>query len=170
MADATKDVFDELFVISDLHLGGQDEPTLFDAKEQFSNWMQSTVLPRCVADRHVGLVINGDMFDFLAERGAKYFDPPAARGAVSRIAADPHYKPVFDDLKTFLDRPNTRLAITLGNHDLELCDSGVRAAVEQVLNQPGNRNDRIAWRLESRGYRCKVSSKRVVCRHGNEGI
>ena len=169
MADAKKNVFDELFVISDLHLGGEEEPTLFAAGSEFKNWMNRTVLPRCGDQRHVGLVINGDMFDFLAERGARYFDPLAARGAVSRIAADPRYKPVFDQLKTFLDRPNTRLAITLGNHDLELCDSGVRGAVESVLKQTANSNSRIAWALESQGYSCRVGSKRVLCRHGNEG-
>lgn len=169
MADATKNVFDDLFVISDLHLGGEDDPTLFAAGDRFKNWMQTKVLPLCGSGRHVGLVINGDMFDFLAERGTKYFDPSAARGAVSRIAADQRYQPVFDQLRVFLEHPKTRLAITLGNHDLELCDSGVRRAVESVLKPTANPDSRIAWALESQGYSCRVGSKRVLCRHGNEG-
>ena len=173
MADATKNVFDELFVISDLHLGGEEEPTLVAAGSEFKNWMNRTVLPRCGDQRHVGLVINGDMFDFLAERGARYFDPLAASSAVQRIAKDQRFQPVIAGLRKFLKRENTRLAITLGNHDLELCDRDVQQAVATVLGQANQanaspENRRINWALEADGYSCQVGNKRVLCRHGNE--
>lgn len=109
MADTQLDQFDELFVISDLHLGDAEFPTLFDASKKFRAWMTNCVLVKCRDQRRVGLVINGDMFDFLAEPGATYFNPQAAKSAVGRIAADNRYQQVFESLQSFLNKKTRRL-------------------------------------------------------------
>lgn len=176
MADTQLDQFDDLFVISDLHLGGSDSPTLFDAGEKFTDWMTNCVLVQCRDQRSLGLVINGDMFDFLAEPGATYFNPQAAQSAVGRIAADNRYQPVFKSLKSFLNSNNakTQLAITLGNHDLELCDKDVQRAVETSLglkpqSQLPPEQQKLRWSLTADGYRCRVGKRVVLCQHGNAG-
>src|SRR5258707_670076 len=74
----------------------------------------------------VALVINGDMVDFLAEPGAKAFDPDGAIQKLDRIAGDIAFAPVWKALRKLVRTKGRRLIITLGNHDVELALPWVR--------------------------------------------
>ena len=57
------DDFDELYVISDLHIGGQPGFQIFDQGDLLSRFIDYVT----ARPGKVGLVINGDSVDFLAE-------------------------------------------------------------------------------------------------------
>ena len=87
-------LFDELSIVSDLHLGGADGFQIFDRGALAAAFIDSlTAKP---SKRRVGLVINGDLVDFLAEPNATWFDPEGATGKLERIVADPAFSPVFE--------------------------------------------------------------------------
>ena len=65
--------YDELHVISDLHIGGTKGFQAFDAVAELSALVR--YLRDRPSERSVCLVINGDMIDFLAEPNPCYFGP-----------------------------------------------------------------------------------------------
>src|SRR5579871_5685593 len=110
--------FDELYVISDLHMGGEPGRQIF---------RQGTLLGKFIdhltardSGLKVGLCINGDTVDFLAEPDASVLDPKGAVKKLRRIIGDPSFKAVWEALGRFVRTANRRLILTLGNHDLEL--------------------------------------------------
>jgi len=129
--------FDEIFVISDLHLGGVPGHRIF------ANQPELLLLLDHVRQRpgklRVGLVINGDLVDFLAEPKARYLDPEGATERLDRIRNDATFRPIFDSFAALVQTPNRFLAITLGNHDLELALPHVRLHLTQLLC--GDRED-----------------------------
>ncbi len=158
--------FDELYAISDLHMGGVQGSQIFGSQREL------VALIDYVRDRpaaKVALVINGDSVDFLAEPGAKYFDPHGANDKLDRIVQDATFKPVFDALSLFVARMNRQLIFTLGNHDIELALPWVREHLIEILT----RNDeaakgRITLSFDGAGYACTVRGSSVLCVHGNE--
>ncbi len=133
-----------IYVISDLHLGGESEP----GSRGFRICTQESHLAafiRSLAESQepaVELVINGDSVDFLAERspgapnGWKPFHYPEEHAVqlLDRIAA--RSAAVFDALKRFL-RNGRRLVILPGNHDIELHLPKVRARLRQHVGANG---------------------------------
>ena len=101
--------FQELSVISDLHMGGEKR----DGKN-FQIFKQGDVLGKLITglankkNGKIGLVINGDMVDFLAEPNPKYFDPDGAIAKLDRIADDASFKPVWMALKNFVAQSDRR--------------------------------------------------------------
>ncbi|MCY2966505.1 MAG: metallophosphoesterase [Planctomycetota bacterium] len=130
--------FDELYVISDLHMGGKAGFQLFNQGKLLSRWIDS--LAAVPAAKRVALVINGDMVDFLAEPDATYFDPRGAVNKLNRIAGDSAFKPVFDSLAKFTGVKNRHLVVTLGNHDLELMLPNVQTQFLSLLTGGNVRN------------------------------
>jgi UDP-2,3-diacylglucosamine pyrophosphatase LpxH len=160
-------LFDEVQVISDLHLGGVSGRQIFDQGVTAAALIQQlTAQP---AKRKIGLVINGDLVDFLAEPGAIWFDPEGAVSRLERIVADPAFAPVFEALSALVKKPGRQLVITLGNHDLELALPWVRERLLEILSA-GNEaaRSRITLAFDGAGYRCQVGSASVLCVHGNE--
>ena len=162
--------FDDVFVISDLHLGGREGFQVFDQGEllaAFINFLRE--LPK---KRRVALVINGDMVDFLAERpggSGRYFAPEGAVGEMERIAADPSFLPVWKALAAFCRRPGRRLVVTLGNHDLELALPWVRTRLVDLLTGGhASARGRFLLSLGPEGFLCRVGGRRVLAVHGNE--
>jgi UDP-2,3-diacylglucosamine pyrophosphatase LpxH len=159
--------FKELHVVSDLHLGGSAGFQIFDNGERFERMVDS--LRAHVPTERVGIVINGDFVDFLAEPGGTYFDPHTAVRKLNRIAEDPGFVPVWRALRKFVRTPNRVLAITLGNHDLELALPWIR---EELLNLLAANDDsargRIHFAFDGAGFSCTVGPARVLCVHGNE--
>jgi hypothetical protein len=86
--------FDELHVVSDLHLGGKPGFQIFGSTAELA-WLIDDLRQRPPAGR-TGLVINGD-FDFLAQAAALPFDPEGAADKLASIANDPAFLPVFDE-------------------------------------------------------------------------
>jgi UDP-2,3-diacylglucosamine pyrophosphatase LpxH len=159
--------FEELHVVSDLHLGGQsEERQIFNQGESFAALVKE-LLHRTPESQ--GLVINGDLVDFLAEPDAVYFDPAGAAGKLDRIIRDPSFVPVWDALREFVKPENRQLIITLGNHDLELALPWVRQhLLAELTRDCPTARDRITLAFVKWGYSCRVGNASVRCVHGNE--
>ncbi len=160
--------FDGVHVVSDLHLGGgSPERQIFDQAKEFGQ-LVAWLLKKPKGEQHA-LVINGDLVDFLAEPNATYFDPAGASAKLDRIFRDPSFVPVWDALKEFVGTENRSLAITLGNHDLELDLPWVREQLLQELSGgDAAARGRVTLAFEADGYACRVGGADILCVHGNE--
>jgi UDP-2,3-diacylglucosamine pyrophosphatase LpxH len=98
--------FDEVHVISDLHLGGEKGFQIFGSTAELVAFIDH--LATAEAKKDIALVINGDFVDFLAESPAAYFDPAHAEDKLTRVMADDTFAPIFKGLQKFL-RANSAL-------------------------------------------------------------
>lgn len=159
--------FDELYVISDLHLGGPSDFQIFNSGSELAALINH--LRGAPASKKVALLINGDFVDFLAEQPAAHFDPAGAIAKLNRIVEDPSFKPVFKALKQFTATKNRTLVLTLGNHDLELALPWVRARLLEILTDGKEASyGRIILAFDGAGFPCRVGGATVLCVHGNE--
>jgi len=159
--------FDELHVISDLHLGGEEGFQIFNAGAE-AQWLIDRLATES-PDRKIALLINGDLVDFLAERPAQYFDPGNAVTKLNRIARDRSFEPVWQALKRFTQKKNRWLIINLGNHDVELALPWVRSCLLDVLAGAGEAaRGRVVLSFDGAGFLCKVGNATILCVHGNE--
>jgi len=135
----------EVYLISDLHLGGV-QPATSDPDDRgfrictHGNELAQFVTALAARPAPVELIINGDMVDFLAEENpAGGWDPfttdqqEAARKLDSIIDRD---KAFFAALGEFLERDH-RLVILLGNHDVELALPAVRRRFGERIGLTG---------------------------------
>ncbi len=164
-------VVDEAYVISDLHLGGECPFQIFREGDTLAGWIDGLSDDEPVGRRRA-LVINGDFVDFLAEKTPRHFDTEGAVAKLRRIVSDAAFAPVFAALSRFMARPTHLLAITIGNHDVELALPWVRQVLEQVLcaGQASNMS-RLIWSLQGEGLLLRIGSDagpRILCVHGNE--
>ncbi|GEO04982.1 hypothetical protein AAE02nite_26460 [Adhaeribacter aerolatus] len=159
--------YDELYVISDLHLGGQTGFQIFDAGASLQKFVEQ--LRDKAPEKAIALLINGDLVDFLAEKPALPFDPIDAISKLDRIMKDPAFEMVWLALQQFVVVSNRFLIINLGNHDLELALPWVRTHLLHKL-APENEaaRSRITLSFEGTGYACRVGAAQVLCVHGNE--
>ena len=161
--------FQELNVISDLHMGGEKR-----LDKNFQIFKQGDVLGKLITglgkkkNGQIGLVINGDMVDFLAEPNPKYFDPDGAIEKLDRISKDDSFRPVWDALRFFVAQPDRQLIITLGHHDLELSLPWVREHLLQMLAANEEQRRRITLAFDGCGFLAQVGSAKVLCVHGND--
>jgi UDP-2,3-diacylglucosamine pyrophosphatase LpxH len=158
--------FNELYSVSDLHMGGaQSGSQIFNSGLELAGLIEFLrTKPGMVA-----LVINGDMVDFLAEPGAKAFDPDGAIQKLDRIAGDAAFAPVWKALKKFARTKGRRLIITLGNHDLELALPWVREhLLELIAGDDDAARGRVVLAFDGTGFLCRVGNATVLCLHGNE--
>ncbi|WP_162054682.1 metallophosphoesterase [Pontibacter pamirensis] len=160
--------FEELYAISDLHLGGTRGFQIFNAAAELKSLVQH-LRTSVNQKKKVGLVINGDFVDLLAENQPVYFDPVNAVDKLKRIAEDDAFAPVFEALKEFAATKNRFLILNLGNHDLELALPWVRECLLKLLTG-GNElaRGRITFAFDGTGYLCMVGKALVLCVHGNE--
>lgn len=159
--------FDEIHVVSDLHLGGEPGRQIFKGADILAALIESL---RAQPDgKKIALVINGDFVDFLAEPDARAFDPSGAIAKLRRIRNDPVLKPVFDALAAFVACPGRELVVVLGNHDLELSLPDLREELVDLLSgADGAAAGRIRFSLEGAGFVAEVGGARVLCVHGND--
>lgn len=164
--------FDELYVISDLHLGGAAGFQIFDQAHELRAFLDSLAKganAKSAAEKSVALVINGDLVDFLADEKASAFDPEGAVGKLETIFKEKAFLPVWDGLRVFVKTPGRTLVITLGNHDVELALPWVRERlIFELANDDEAARGRIVLAFDGSGFRCKVRNTRVLCVHGNE--
>lgn len=159
--------FDELHVISDLHLGGVKPFQIFGSTPELKALIRH--LMKGAPDKKVGLLINGDFIDFLAEEPSAYFDPDRAIGKLDRILCDPTFKPIFDALREFVRTNNRTLVVNLGNHDLELALPWVREyLIQSICGDNLEAVGRLRIVLDGTGVLCEVGKARALCLHGNE--
>lgn len=165
------DHYDDLYVLSDLHLGGKGKFQIFRQTD-----LLRVTIDKIAADEpgsRVGLVLCGDVVDFLAETPFRYFDAEKADEKLWRIAVkDPSFKPVFDALCAFVRTPGRVLTVVLGNHDVELALPRVRETLLSILTGgDAAARGRIRLAFDGAGYRCSVHGEQVLCFHGerNDG-
>jgi UDP-2,3-diacylglucosamine pyrophosphatase LpxH len=158
---------DTLHVISDLHLGGEEGFQIFRCGKEFER-LTETIISEAEAGS-VGLVVNGDFVDFLAESSAEFFAIYSAEAKLKRILADPAFAPVTTGLRRLLSTPNVVVAINLGNHDLELALPWVRRCLTTLLTEDDPvRRGRLVLAFDGVGIRCMVGIATILCLHGNE--
>ena len=103
--------FDELYFISDLHLGGAPGCQVFNQGAKLAAFI------RYIAERdpgrHVVLVLGGDIIDFLAF-DAPYLKPgDQALRLLEQVLADSEFKQIFEALAGFLRRAEKESASQL---------------------------------------------------------
>jgi len=160
--------FDELYVVSDLHLGGKAGFQIFDQGvllAEFISW-----LAKQSPDRSIALVLNGDVVDFLAEEPGAYLDPVGAIEKLERIfVKDAAFSPVAKALARFVRADRRTLVIVVGNHDVELALPPVHEWLAQLLSDgDASARGRIRFAVDGAGFPCAIGTKRVLCVHGNE--
>ena len=157
----------ELQVVSDLHLGGQQGFQIFGSTQELV-WLINSVRTSATVGS-AALLINGDFIDFLAEEPALGFDPAGAPAKIARVLADATFAPVFAALHDLLATPDRLLIINLGNHDLELALPAARDLLTLALcGSDAAARTRLLWVTDGTGVRCLVGSTSVLCLHGNE--
>lgn len=159
--------FDELYVVSDLHMGGTAGHQMFNSGKELARLIR--YLKARPPESRVALLIDGDFVDFLAEPDAKHFDPEGAVRKLNRITEDSAFKEVFEALRGFANTSNRRLIINLGNHDLELALPWAHTRLLEILTGGDEAAcARITCSFEGTGFPCKVGNATVLCVHGNE--
>src|SRR5262249_39609660 len=151
-----------LFVISDLHLGGEEGFQMCSEKgrqrlEEFLRWVGT----QRADSRATRLVIAGDIVDFLAERDASgafsafNLDEETALGKLNRILK--RTDAIWAALAQ-LARDGVGLTALLGNHDLELSFPALRARLVEKLG-----GARVDYVYDNEAF----TAGRLLVEHGN---
>ena len=124
-----------LFVISDLHLGGELGFQICspDGQARLADFIRYVAAQK-TDYQDVHLVLNGDIVDFLAEQEFSSFtnDDAAARAKLATIIGNT--RQVWDSLR-HLVAAGTRLTVMLGNHDIELSLPGARKLLMDTIGE-----------------------------------
>jgi UDP-2,3-diacylglucosamine pyrophosphatase LpxH len=161
------DQLDQLHVVSDLHFGGEPGRQIFDQGDLLAATIDA--LRERPAALRIGLVLNGDIVDFLAAPGAAYLDPFGAAAKLEAILRDPAFSPVFAALARFVRTERRLLVLALGNHDVELGLPDVEARLlAELCGGDAAARGRVRLALDGTGYACLVGGRRVLAVHGNE--
>lgn len=166
--------YDELYVVSDLHMGGTK-----NADRDFQIFNRGARLGKLIT--HLGeqrpkdnicLALNGDIIDSLAEdqiQGYVALDHELAQRILERIYQDPSFTPVWNALEKFIKKPKRHLIFIVGNHDIEFSLPGVEASIRHHLTGDDvEAKSRLVFSTHGSGFACTVGDKRVFCTHGNE--
>jgi len=167
MSDFILSRFDELYVVSDIHMGGPPNFQILKQGLRLGTLIRqlATVRP----GERVGLVLNGDVVDSLAEEIDGYVAMDEAPQMMERIYKDPAFAPIWDGLAAFVREPGRRLVIVLGNHDIEMVLPSVESSIRtRLAGNDDGAHGRIAFATQGMGFACLVGHARVFCTHGNE--
>jgi UDP-2,3-diacylglucosamine pyrophosphatase LpxH len=159
------------FIISDLHLGQNDDFDIFKAvgkEEAFDAFLKF-----CASQEGpVELVINGDFVDFLQLKPWDAYAKPSAAKDIAvekaRAIAAGHAR-VFKALGTFLSDPKHRLVVLLGNHDVELAYDEVWAIIRDAIIGSTPAKGILEFKSRVTQYNFTVDGVRVHVQHGNIG-
>ena len=131
MLEGSFSCYDELYVVSDIHMGGRPGFQILKESKRLASFVRS--LGRKRPDGRVALVLNGDIIDSLAEDIGGYIAADDAMAMMTRLFNDPTFSPVWEALKYFVSRPGRSLIIVVGNHDIEVALPSVQKAIETRL-------------------------------------
>jgi UDP-2,3-diacylglucosamine pyrophosphatase LpxH len=182
------DQYDELYVVSDLHLGGYTRDggaggprnlRMFHETAALT-WLIGQLITRSQAAEGgaIGLVLNGDIVDFLAFEDATELNIDGAVAAIDRLlptrdgAGEDEQAEIWRSLARYVSAPGKRrreLIMSIGNHDVELALPAVQHRLLEFLTG-GDRDlrSRVTFVVDGAGFRVRVGSSRVLCVHGNE--
>jgi UDP-2,3-diacylglucosamine pyrophosphatase LpxH len=168
MTNATQ--FDDLYVVSDLHMGGRPGLQIMNRGDRLGRFIrQLAAQPAPESERRIGLVINGDVVDTLAEDFDGYIAASHAERMLQRLYDDEAFSPVWTALAAFVRQARRRLVFTIGNHDIELALPAVQHSIRRRLaGDDDAANGRIEFAVDGAGYMCYVGDARIFCTHGNE--
>ena len=182
MNDKAYPEYSELYVISDLHLGGETGMQIFcrgERLKKFLEWLRKQADE--LLEGKLALVLAGDVIDTLPYQRAKnsYISIDNAVGIFEKIIKS--FEDVFDGLSNFVDGKKCELIIMTGNHDLELAmpevqETLLRTIADQNFKDKQIRNatdassarGRVRFYTQGTGFCCKVGEKKVYVTHGNE--
>ncbi len=166
--------YSELYVVSDIHLGGRrdahDNFQIFNRGERLGNLARYIAEQR--KDENVALVLLGDIIDSLAEDEVPGYiaaDSDTALRMMDHLYQDSSFRPVWDSLGDFVNIPKRHLVFVVGNHDIELALPVVENSIRERL-AGGNENAqaRIHFATHGGGFGCRIAGARIFCTHGNE--
>jgi UDP-2,3-diacylglucosamine pyrophosphatase LpxH len=162
--------YDDLYVISDIHMGGPPGFQIMNRGERLARFIrQIAVRPAAESARRVGLIINGDVIDTLAENFDGYIAVTEAERILERMYGEDAFAPVWSALAAFVRQSRGRLVFTIGNHDIELAFPAVQYSIRRRLaGDDEAANGRIEFAVDGAGYTCVVGDRRIFCSHGNE--
>ena len=159
--------YDEVHVISDLHMGGPQGFQILRETTRLANFIRWVAAQR--PGERVALILNGDIIDTLAEDISGYVAIDEAVSTVQRIMGDPSFKPVWDALAHFVAKEGRKLILVIGNHDIELAFPMVqRLILMRLAGENPLAHARIEFSTMGAGYSCMVGNSRIFCTHGNE--
>ncbi len=160
-------VFEEIHVISDIHMGGMPGFQILRETIRLTNFILWVAAQR--PEERVALVLNGDVIDTLAEDISGYVAVDEAASIVNRIMEDKAFSPIWDALHDFVHTDNRTLIIIIGNHDIELAFPLVqRLIIERLSGGDSLTKSRLEFSTMGAGYSCLVGNSRLFCTHGNE--
>ena len=110
--------FDEVHVISDIHMGGKPGFQILRETNRLANFIRWVATQR--PDGRVALVLNGDVFDTLAEDIRGYVAVDEAVSTVQRIMDDASFSQIWNALGEFVQKDGRTLVVVIGNHDIEV--------------------------------------------------
>ena len=159
--------FDEVHAISDLHMGGKSGFQILRETQRLAKFIL-----RLAAQRPAGrlaLVLNGDVFDTLAEDVTGFVAIDDAYDVVKRIMGDESFSVVWDALATFVRTPGRTLVFVIGNHDIEIAFPPVQRLIcARLADGAPAARAQIEFSTAGAGYTCLVGRARIFCIHGNE--
>lgn len=159
--------YDEVRVVSDLHMGGKPGFQILREGARLANFIRWVAAQR--PDGDVALVLNGDVIDTLAEDVAGYVAVDEAVTTLARIMADPAFADVFEALGEFVKTDRRTLVVVIGNHDVELAFPTVQRYLRtRLCGGDAAARARLEFSTAGAGYTCLVGGNRVHCIHGNE--
>ncbi len=160
--------FDEIHVISDIHMGGNNlDFQILRETKRLANYIGWVGQQR--PSGRVALILNGDVIDTLAEDMQGYVAVDEAVAITQRIMKDPSFAGIWQALADFVKLEGRTLVIVIGNHDIELSFPIVqRLIVTHLAGDDLQARARIEFSTTGAGYSCMVGNARVYCTHGNE--
>ncbi|WP_020564908.1 metallophosphoesterase [Methylosarcina fibrata] len=159
--------YDEIHVISDIHMGGKPGFQILRETRRLAGYIAWVGRQR--PSGRVGLILNGDVFDTLAEDIHGYVAVDEAVATLRRIMEDPSFSGIWQALADFVRLPGRMLVFVIGNHDIEIAFPTVqRLIVSRLAGNDLSARARIEFSATGAGYACTVGNARVYCTHGNE--
>lgn len=151
---------EDVIVISDVHLSVQ-RGGWFQADDlliSFLRWIGKEV-------KGCHLVLNGDIFDFLANNSAPGINPAEAERQVTAIAQN--HSEVFGALSSIVNSQEHEVTILGGNHDPELELDSVRAMLEREL-KISCPHSHLRWLTNGEGAFLSIGDAKVLIEHGDQ--
>lgn len=160
--------YEEIHVISDIHMGGKPGFQILRETQRLAEFIGWTTKQR--PTERVALVLNGDVFDTLAEDISGYVAVDDGWRTLKRIIFDETaFKPIWDALNAFVHTAHRTLVILIGNHDIEVSfPAAQRLILERLAAGNPEAKARIEFSTQGAGYTCTVGKAKVFCTHGNE--
>ena len=165
--------FDEINVVSDIHMGGRSDFQILALGKRLGRLIEKLAVDN--PDRQTALIFNGDMIDSLAEDIGGYVAIDQPEKMIVSIINDASFNPIWVALKKYVLQPNRYLVFITGNHDIELGLPVVEQTIRDYLvgdvtDLPRRNalNGAIIFATHGTGYRCRVGSANIFCTHGNE--